>query len=280
MAGMSDVQPAVDRTKDWIDREYGAEKWPRVQRLIDERIAAEPGACLSRVLRAVARDQWATETPLATRQSVVDGGVVELPRSAAFGAAQGLVLDVLASVSSDATGLVVELGAGWSWHLLSFWLAGGPRAATYVGAEYTAAGRRAACSLAALDARLDYRAVDFDYHEPRLEGLGEAEHAVVFTQHSIEQIAYVKPALVDAIRGVARQVTCVHFEPVGWQLHGGALAGSSAAYAQRHDYNRDLVEILRAEQAAGRITIDAIAREIVGVNHENASTIIVWRAPA
>jgi hypothetical protein len=189
------------------------------------------------------------------------------------------VLDAVADACTDETDLVLELGPGWGWAVLSVWMTGGPRRALYVAAEYTEAGRRAAAKLAELDPRLDFRALPFDYHEPRLDGLGAREHAVVFSAHSIEQIPEVKPKLFEAIRGVAERVSCIHFEPVGWQLPGYAGEGSSSAYADQHDYNRNLVECLRAEAAAGRLVIDAVTPDVFGINPANSTTVIRWHSP-
>jgi hypothetical protein len=269
---------AVRRDDSWIQREYGAEKWPRVERLIEDTLAEEPDAGLARALRAVARENWDAASPFVMGETVFDGSLVKTPRSAAFGASQGMICDVLHHACVPETGLVVELGAGWAWHLLTFWLSTGPRNATYVAAEYTDAGRRAGTRLAGLDQRLAFQAIPFDYHNPSLAGLGDAEHAVVFSHHSIEQIPRITPAAIDAMRGVAPRVTGVHFEPVGWQVHGGERTGTSAEYADRHDYNRNLVEVLQGEAAAGRITIDHMADEIIGVAPYNATTIIVWHA--
>jgi hypothetical protein len=268
----------VTRDERWVQREYGTEKWPRVERLIAEHLEREPDAGLARTLYAAARDQWEAPSPFTMANSVFDGQVVDVPRSAGFAAAQRLIVEVLDSACRPDTGLVVELGAGWAWHLLDFWLASGPRDARYIAAEYTEAGRRAATRLAQLDPRLRFDAIPFDYNAPSLIGLEAAEHAVVYSQHSIEQIPRITPALFDAMRSVAPSVTGIHFEPVGWQLHGGARTGTSAENADRHDYNRNLVEVLRAEEAAGRIVIDEIAEEIIGVMPENTSTIVVWRS--
>jgi hypothetical protein len=88
----------------------------------------------------------------------------------------------------------------------------------------------------------------------------------------------VKPELFEAIRGVAKRVTCIHFEPVGWQIAGYAGQASSSAYAEQHDYNRNLVECLTAEADAGRLVVDYIRPDVFGINPENSTTIIRWRS--
>jgi hypothetical protein len=270
----------VTRTRATVEREYGEEKWPAMLRLVEQERDAEPGAGLARVLGRVARSQWRREDPLATRPSTVGGAQVPLAPSASYGAIQGLLLELVQSACTDDTGLVIELGSGWGWHILTLWARGGPRAARYVAAEYTEAGRRAAARLAELDEHLDFRAVAFDYHEPALPDLAPAEHAVVFTAHSIEQIPHVVPELFTAIRGLGRRVTCLHFEPVGWQVDGHDGRGTSEAYATEHDYNRNLVASVRAEEAAGRLVVDAVVPDVLGINPRNSTTLVQWHAEA
>jgi hypothetical protein len=268
----------VVRTPTHVEREYGEEKWPAVERLVEAERWADPDIGMARLLGRVARSQWARPDPVAMHSFVFDGEMARMPLSGAFGAEQAIVLDLVADACRDETDLVVELGAGWAWHLLTVWATGGPRGATYVAAEYTEAGRRAAAKLAEVDEELDFRAVPFDYREPRLDGLGPRAHAVVFTEHSIEQIPHLTAAVFDAIRGLARTVTCLHFEPVGWQINGRDGAGSSRAVAEQHDYNRNLVEILRAEADAGRLILDFLKPDVIGINPSNSTSIIRWRS--
>jgi hypothetical protein len=266
---------SVRRTNEWIQREYGSEKWPEVERLIEHEIASEPDITLSRALERVARQfEWKASTPLKLEDCVIGDAAVRMPRSAAFGAARGLIADTLHHHTRPDTRLVVELGSGWGWHLLTFWLSGGPRDAEYVAAEYTQAGRRAATRLAGLDSQLRFRAVEFDYHEPTVPSVDEA-HAIVYTQHSVEQIPAIKPEVIAAMAAAAPSVTGIHFEPVGWQIRESE-AGSSREYAERHDYNRNLVEVLRDAERDGIIEILEEAIEVVGVIAPNTSTIIIW----
>jgi hypothetical protein len=267
----------VNRDAEHVQREYGREKWPAVAREIDRLLRDEPAPDLCRVLRLVAREQWRGDDPLECRPAIVGGQVVEVPPSGAWAAEQGILLEALLDACVPGTDLIVELGSGWAWHLLSLWCAGGPPNATYIGAEYTDAGRGASEALAALASHLDFRALPFDYNDPDLGAVPHGEHAVVFTVNSVEQVPRIDPAVFDAIRGLAGRVTCVHCEPVGWQLDASA-EGSSRAYAEENDYNRDLVERLREEQAAGRLTIEGIAADVIGTNPRNATTVIRWSA--
>jgi hypothetical protein len=269
----------VRRDRAWVEREYGAEKWPRVR---DALAAAPEGEAPSRVIAAVERAEHGAATGLEATERVVDGRRVRLPTPAALAAGAGLVVGAVLGACRPDTGLVLELGSGWGRNLARVWLEGGPADADYVAAEFTAAGRAATAELARRLPAQRLRARAFDYHAPDLADLRrDTGHAVVFTVHSLEQIPHVTPALLDAIAAVAPAVTVVHVEPVGWQLPGAEdRTGSSAGYARRHDYNRDLLAVLEAAQAAGRLTIDATLPEVIGVNPDNASSVVVWSARA
>lgn len=271
--------PPLVRDRDHVQREYGAEKWPAVQALIEHQAAGEPpgGSALARVHRRVVREYAYPGGPLREQQVLLDGAVRRLPGCLAVGGAERLVADAVVAACTSETDLVVELGCGWGWHVLGTWLAGGPRAARYVGAELTEAGRQAACRLAALDPDLRFDALAFDYLDPTLEALGRVREAVVFTAHSIEQIPHLPPAVPQAVAALADTVRCLHFEPVGWQVDGAGTP-ETRAHAERHDYNRDLISVLRDQEAAGVLAIEEIATDVVGLNPVNATTLVRWRA--
>ena len=281
---MSDATPSppASRARDHerVEQEYGVQKWPAVERLIDERSSGEGpgGTALARVHRLVVRDYAYAGDPLQAREVLLDGRRQPLAGAFSVGGAERLVADSVVDACTEHTDLVIELGCGWGWHLLGSWLAGGPRGALYVGAEFTDAGCRAAQRLADLDPELRFRAHAFDYHDPTsLDALGTFREAVVLTVHSIEQIPHVAPGLIKTIAGLADSVRCLHFEPVGWQVSADGR-GSSQAYAESHDYNRDLIAVLRAEEAAGVLEIDAIQQDIVGLNPANSTTHVRWNA--
>lgn len=273
-------KPAKSRTRAEIEREYGETRWPAIERVIAEERDAEPEAGFGRIFGRVSAHQWVTGDPTEQRPVVIDGAGTRLPLSAAFAGAQGFIREYIRDACTPETDLVAELGSGWGWHILSCWAHGGPTAARYVAAEYTEAGRRASSALAELDPALDFTALPFDYHEPSFEGVERGRHAVVFTVHSLEQIPQVKPVLFEAIAGLAERVTCLHFEPVGWQTEGYSGAGSSEAFSQSHDYNRNLVQTLRDQAAEGHLTLDLVQPDVIGINPSNSTTVLRWHSPA
>ena len=268
---------AVNRTPEWIEREYGRDKWPALGALIEEVSASEgPNPTLGRVLaRVTAQDFIAGRDPLATVEVPICGSLVRTSIAAMMGGIEAVVTNTLDRWCDPDTDVVVELGSGWSRSLLAFATTLGPRHARYFGAEYTDAGRDCADRLAALDPSIAFTSLAFDYNSPDLSTI-RGDCALAFTVHSLEQIPEVTPALIDEIRAIAARVTCVHFEPVGWQL--GESAFTSRAYAEHHDYNRNLWVLLTDEQRDGRLTIDHTTVDICGINPANASSVIAWSA--
>ena len=66
-------------------------------------------------------------------------------------------------------------------------------------------------------------------------------------------------------------------ERVGWQLEGDT-ASSSRSNAERNDYNRNLVDVLRHHERNGRLTVEVARPNVVGVNPRNATSLVQWRA--
>ena len=266
----------VVRDAAWIEREYGREKWPAIERLVDEVVEREDD--LVRVVSEVVRRERYPQGPLARVEAVFGGGRTEVPAAVARGGYQALIVDTVLEHCSADTELVVELGSGWGRNLFLTWLGGGPRRARYVAAEYTAAGRRVAARLASLAPGLDMASIPFDYHAPDLGLVTAGRRALVFTAHSVEQIAHLPETVVDRVRGLADEVTCIHFEPVGWQFRKRDLEGSSERYAAEHDYSANLASLLQERARAGELELLAVIPEAVGVNPANATTVVVWRS--
>ena len=219
----------VRRDAKHIELEYNQEKWPRVEGTIEAVVAREGDRPpLSRVLAGVARTEWFGKPSLSDREHVFGGRLCTVPGAVAFGGQSALVREHIIAACSEETDLVIELGAGWSWHLLSAWVGGAPRSATYVAAEYTEAGPPRVLAPRGLGSgpRIPRDRLRLPSAGTRRARASPARRGV--TQHSIEQIQHVPDALFDAIRGVAERVSCLHFEPVGWQTEQDGRTGSSA----------------------------------------------------
>jgi hypothetical protein len=263
----------VVRSAEWIDREYGREKWPAILSRIDTELAAGE-TDLARVLSAVKRWESAL-TDDRDLSVVVAGRALHLPRSFALHGGLGLILGKLVALAAGAEA-IIELGSGWGFNLFHLWLNGGPRAARYFALEYTEAGRQCTERLAGLQRKLDITVMPFDYYAVNLDPLGRFSGRVfVFSCFSIDQIPQLSPAIFLALRKLANRVDGIHFEPAGWQM-GGDCVGSSHDYAQRHDYNRNLWPLLNELQDDGLLRIEACFPNLFGQNAENSAAMLSW----
>jgi hypothetical protein len=266
----------VRRDREWVDREYGTEKWPAIETLIDQLMATEPSPPrLERVLSLLARHELLPDGPMAARRVMVGGESQTLPAAIAVGAYRMLITESVVDACAADTDLVVELGAGWGRNLLSVWLAGGPSQALYVAAEYTEAGLRAAQTLAELEPSLHFLALPFDFHEPDLSALAANGRAVVFTVYGVEQIPRLRPDFVDSVLRLADDTTVLHFEPVGWQLPGPSPE-ATRIYAEQNDYNRNLVGILEEADRQGKIRLEQTMVDVIGLNADHPISLLVW----
>jgi hypothetical protein len=195
-----------------------------------------------------------------------------------------LVAYELLRAMGESTDAVVELGSGWSANIFNLWLRGAPRQATYVGAELTAAGRKAAASLAALRPTIRYVAAPFDWSNPDFDFIpSSSSHVLVYSCHSVEQVPELKAELMhrllDRTAG-AKSVRGVFIEPVGWQFPEFAQAPDIVArtgeYCRRQNYNVNLRQTLEALGDAKRIEVLTLDLFSFGTDI-NPSTVIHWR---
>ncbi len=270
----------VTRNASWIEREYGTEKWPEVLAHIEGQIQSGEHS-LARVVASVQRFKRGHSA--GTRRAVVlHGAEHTMAWGLAWEGKYGWMAESILEVCEADTDLVLEMGSGWGVNLCNVWLRGGPRKARYVAAEYTEAGRNCTQRLGTLDKDFDVHTAPFDYYNPEFPAPPNGcRHAVVFSSQSIEQIGQLGDALIDAVCGLAQRVTVVHIEPVGFQLpeaHRPAdWTGTSAAYAERNDYNRNLWALLKHHEARGRLEVVDVDAEVIGTNPHNSVSRIIWR---
>jgi hypothetical protein len=264
----------IVRSAEWIEREYGREKWPAILERIDAELAAGE-TDLARIVNRVKR--W--EIALAGDRElsvVVAGHAMQLPRPFALHGGLGLMGEKLIARAEGAEA-IIELGSGWGFNLFHLWLSGGPRAARYFALEYTEAGRRCTEQLAGVQPHLAITALPFDYYAVNLDRLGRFSGRVfVFSCFSIDQIPQLSSAIYLALRNLADRIDGIHFEPAGWQMEGDCCVGSSHVYAEKHDYNRNLWPLLNQLQEDGLLRIEECCPNLFGQNPENSAAMLCW----
>lgn len=270
----------VSRDNSWNEREYGKDKWPP---LLDaaRTLIGEGERSLSRIVRKVYRDMT---LPISQKAEVftVLGRQAVLPRTFAWAGSNGYFADLIIDACDDRTDTIVELGSGWGRCLFDVWLRGGPRKARYYGLELTASGRLCAETIAAIEPDLDFRALSFDFYAPDYSGIERSKaRAVVFSDFSICVIPRVEREIFTGLHAIADEVVGVMIEPFGWQIPADEREkeriGSSLAYAELHDYNRNLWEMIGNLEREGVLAIDYVEAEAVGLRPENSMSIVRWR---
>jgi hypothetical protein len=266
----------VNRDAAWINREYGRDKWPAVLHSIKTAIATGESS-LSRLVATLARQEWGNPD-LCPINAVALGEQVQLPASLAWHGLYALVAETVMAACRADTQAIVDLGCGWGRSLFEIWLRGGPSAATYHGLEFTQAGLDCVIALAALEPRLTARAARFDFQRPDFSTLARRlSHAVVFTVSSIHQVPIVDKTAYRSILGIADAVDCLHFEQIGWQIATHAQSAPDRDYALRHDYNRNLWQVLSELRDEGAIDVIAAEADLFGTQELYPLSLVHWR---
>lgn len=180
---------------------------------------------------------------------------------------------------------IVELGSGYGRNLFELYLNGGPHPVKMFAGEITASGRALAAQLKALEPALDITVVPFDYLKPDFSFLGEKrlKSVLFFTRHSIEQVERVPRELFTGMMAVAEKVTCLHFEPFGFQLaHGprpdGSISLEQQKFIQRMHWNVNLAETVRTLADEGKLTLLHTYKNIIGEDPISPTSIMIWTA--
>lgn len=270
----------VRRDHQWVEREYGREKWPAV--LAETRRLLETGETrLDAIVRQLTHWEYGNELD-GSIEIVINGRQVYIPTLSALAGFYGLVSGEIIRSCRDDTQVLLDLCAGWGRSLFLSWSGGAPKNARYGCLEFTEAGRKSADLIGSTAPEMQLNAAKFDLHNPDLsEWRSPSGHVVVTTTYGIEQAPEIGFGLFERILEIAPAVDVIHFEPIGWQCRESAgcpdYVGSSSEYAALNDTNVNLWSVLTRLQEEGRITIVRVLPDIYGLNPRNAATLIHWR---
>lgn len=266
----------VVRDRAWVEREYDREKYPALlEAAKGTRAKGEQS-----LARAVGQVIDCERGPLSfdeMREIVVQGEIMSLPAPIASAAVAGARTHLLADATAPGTETIIELGAGWGRNLFAYYLSGlAPKHARFYALELAASARMTTVLLRALEPSLCIAALDFDFHAPGYDLIPVSQApALVVTVHAVEQIPTLKPSVFTALIARLPNLSGLHIEPAGFQL--SPTSRTSAAYAEQHDYNRNLWAVLEGLAHDGVIEITETRVDYIGLNPANPSTIIRWR---
>jgi hypothetical protein len=178
---------------------------------------------------------------------------------------------------------IIELGSGWGVNLANVYLRGQMKGMPFWGLELTSAGRACTEELRRIDPAFQCLATHYDFNEPErtYEDLWKYDRVLVLTCHSIEQIPFITQEVFTGLIERMGKVHAMHFEPVGWQwdwADGGDLVRRHFHYAKKNDYNRNLMNVLRALECNGRLKIKHTKRDVSVVNPDNPTMLVEWES--
>lgn len=276
----------VTRDQAWIEREFGQEKWPLQLKLTEDLIASGERD-LARIVSLIQKHHRETQNKanadLAPFETLADGMRVRVPKIMALEGYRAWITHNVLAACRPETDLVIELGSGVGHGLFRLWLAGGPRDARYISCEFTESGRDCAERLASVEPGINLTALPFDFLNPDYSALPRnPRHTVVFTVQAIEQIPQLPEEVFTRLIDTVGPITCVHVEPVGWQLTPDGepmddISAAARAYGEKNDYSRNLWSLLTALEARGTIKIEEAVPNIYGVRPLNPQTLVRWR---
>ncbi len=173
---------------------------------------------------------------------------------------------------------VIELGCGYGQNLFKLHNTFLPRETRYFGGELSDAGVALAQRLAALDPGIDATFFKFDHLAADLSPIGAVTHPLVFTCHSLEQIASVPQSFFETIASLAPRVTCIHLEPFGFQSRpSGGLARQHRQLFEQQGWNLNLHAAAEAAEKAGVIKRTANIPDIfMSTDVLNMTSLMVW----
>lgn len=174
------------------------------------------------------------------------------------------------------TEAVIELGCGYGLNLLRLARALGDRPIRYVGAEYTAAGRRLFAELATR-LGLPFQCEFVDHKSLELSFARGWSDVLVMTCHSIEQVARLPDDYFRTLAGAAPRVVGLHLEPFGFQ----AGATSPARVAQeatfrKKGFNLNFFECLTRAEREGTIALRQVTLERFVGDLGNPTSVAIW----
>lgn len=224
---------------------------------------------------------WRHLDGIHPNQALAYGRQVELPACALLPVRNSIIFDQLAArLSKSRPTRVVEIGCGVGHNLFLFYLSGlADSHVGYVGFDITSAAVRLATRIRD---QFQLQHFDFRQHDMRRGDIALDwfdGDTLFFTAHAIEQVPEIERSLIESMLAVSPRVSCVHFEPVGFQLEASSRHGEVGAtreYANSVRHNTNLISTLQEVVRDGAIEITGTERDLYGHKVVNGLSVVSW----
>jgi hypothetical protein len=264
------------RDENFVLNEYDIDKWPSVIKLAEDEIS-NGEKNITRLLNKI-NIKNRNKNSEKIIDIILNNQNIKIPVEFAINGNQSYICQKILQSCDEKTTAIVELGSGYGRNLFWTWLYGGPQNIKYFGLEYTKSGRKASEIIASLEKDINFISKRFNYYDPNFDFLKKFDgHIVFFTVHSIEQIPTLDKKFFIQLLKLNRNFTCIHFEPVGWQIADVNIhKGSTKEYATFHDYNTNLyMEIMKLNEEK-LIKIKEVLPNFLCINPKNGTSVISW----
>jgi hypothetical protein len=234
---------------------------------------------LSRVVKKM-QDALTIKRPQEIDKAVFLGKLKKVPSEIITPWRDSLALTLLTKNCSQDIDCVVEMGSGPALFLFKFWLTNGPLDADYYALEITQAGRLCVSIMSCIEPNLKLKPLFFDYQNPDFSALrNKYKNVLIFSKGSIEQIQTLRDVFFEELLSISKQLTCVHYEPVGWQIvkpyKRNSLTRKHKLYCEKRKYNTNLWELLKKFESKRLININDYSINFSG-KARHMETYISW----
>ena len=176
---------------------------------------------------------------------------------------------------------IVELGSGWGRNLFHYLSTYDLSNVDIYSGEYTESGMEAQKYLKdKFFCKANMSIFHFDYNDSDLffQRLNKKYNKILYlTFWSIEQITYLNDKLFYNMLCSAENVSCIHVEPVGWQITAVSIMKENIT-GNRKYYNKNLYKKLSDLVKLNKIRISNISLDYfnLGSAAESCGTLIEW----
>lgn len=190
------------------------------------------------------------------------------------------IVDYLREKNFDA---IIELGSGYGQNLIRLHYEGGPQIPYWAG-EYTESGQACCELLAGLETNVSLNSFAFDFNSPDFSKIKKAQaykKVLVFSCHAIEQVHILSDLTLPAIASIAPDVTCIHFEPFGFQLNQekNAVDQTHKTNFVQQKWNINLLQRLLEAQLHQQIDLEFVGKNVMGSFDvgTNPTSLAIWK---
>lgn len=184
----------------------------------------------------------------------------------------------VASLFQEGFDTIVELGCGYGRNLFILDQILNQPDVKYYGAEYTDSGRGVSEMLVSkMMPHMNFQSEFIDHKNPDFSFLDGSKKALIFSCHSIEQVAEIPDDYCERLANAVPEATVVHLEPFGFQTRPeDKETEEHYQFAIDKEYNLNLFDVLKKSAENNKINLISYDTDILYTQIENPTSIAVW----